>query len=249
MTNRMASLLAVSLLSACVSDDAELGSTEQGLEESSWWTVGPTVVATKSWSSGKTSSLSGWKSIDCSTWSSQGVLRDLRAYKEPSGNADNFIARLDARCAEHTYSCANCPSPVEIQSSYTTLYSGNYRTGSFSLSSTSAVSYGWESTVFFPAGLALRLNSGKDYVKSLSFHAIAGRADWIESNNGYWLANLDYSGTSSIIPEYSDSGSFADLDCGNGRVATGLKLRYDVTNGKIRDLQVQCRDFDFVELY
>jgi len=38
-----------------------------------------------------------------------------------------------------------------------------------------------------------------------------------------------------------DNGDVHRLECGSGWIVTGLKTRSDLSSGKIRDLQIICR--------
>lgn len=232
---------------ACDYGADDLDSMQLPLNEPSFWTVGPAIVATPTWSSGSTKNLSAWKILDCTTkLGGQATLRDLRLYREPSSNLDNFVARLDGRCAELTYACENCPS-VEV-GTYATLYSGNYRPGATLLSAQNA--HPSEHNVDagpFPSGLSLRLDLFAGYVKDLKLFATWGNA--YEPYGTYTLVNYYGGATGWAWGLDGTMDAPTDLRCGYGQVLTGLRLRYDVTNGKIRDVRLQCRSLEFTPLY
>jgi|GEM_PF-2570913 len=235
------------LAGACDQAGAELDSQQYALNEPSFWTVGPSIVTTPTWSSGSTKNLSAWKSLDCTQkLSGQATLRDFRLYREPKSNLDNFVARLDGRCAEMTYECENCPA-VEV-GTYATIYSGNHRPGAWPLSALDAdPSVNGCDAGPYLSGLSLQLDLFRGYVKDVRAYATWGSA--YSPYGTYTLVNYYGGATHWTTGLDGTMDAPTDLRCGTGSVATGIRLRYDVTNGKIRDLQLQCRRLTWTPLY
>lgn len=216
---------------------------------SAWWTIGSTVN-TKEWDSGKTKSLSSWKTLNCTTaYGSQYALTKLGLYREPAANTDNFVARLRGTCSLFTYANGN---------SYTTtlrskdIFSANHRTPEYRTPTVSRLG----STGNYGSGVRMTLDPASTYAKNFSLkykgarkNDISGKIDYFAldgseaiNQDGYTLATISY------IPLWG-MAKMVHLTCAGRAVMTGLELRYDTRKGKIRRLKIHCRPLRYTPLY
>jgi hypothetical protein len=85
----------------------------------------------------------------------------------------------------------------------------------------------------YPTAVSLKVNALDGYVKDM-------RLGW---------DTINATGTAiTHAPTYTGwatgySGTLVNLQCADQEVVTGVQLRYDTTNGKIRRLNVFCRQF------
>ena len=89
------------------------------------WAIGD-VVTRPEWDSGLTTSLSPWKTLDCSTFGPQYTLQEVSVNREPKKNLDNFVARLEGTCHEFTPLCGGGGPSQEVE-----VYASAYREGSW----------------------------------------------------------------------------------------------------------------------
>jgi len=217
-------LVSFTALAGCAVEQADRSEPEPSAQAAA--NALGTTVREVSWSSGKTSDLSAWLTFDCSTYGSSYFLRTLEVFKEPSTNLDNFIARMEGQCAQVTTSGTTSTGDAVI-------FTENHR-GTGERMDTFAKWLGYSSPTGFynvmPEGVDLILNTGNDYVKNLRW--------------GYY-AWSNYAGTYSYA--FSEDGyngfddKYASLMCEEGWIVTGVKLRHDTKNGKIRNFKVLCR--------
>ncbi len=192
------------------------------------WVTGDDVEYIE-WNSGKTTSLSSWKKAFCNTnYGPNSLLTDLRAYREPSANWDNFTARLRATCTEYD----NDDDGDFVQTTDTAtfdVYSGNHRTPGETTAITAAAEY--------PAGVLMENAIGDGYVKTFRVLRVWEQpSGFLGSYNNPWLT-APVPGMPGIPP----IGPLETLLCGDQQVMTGLRLKYDTRNGKIRRLGIYCR--------
>ena len=240
-------ILAVAVLCAGCGielDDEPVDSLEQQATTPSYWqTFTGITPLTVAWSSGATSNLSAWKTLDCGAkYGVRYFLDGVTVYREQSSNLDEFIARMDVMCRNYTFSdFGTGPSGgVKLAS----VYGLKYRTPSYSESvrnasiipSDNSGDYCAQSATSsgpFPMGMKLAIDSGGNYVKNVGLHF-----GCYDTSRGYlFLHDGDMDLT---IPNYS--GNTVHLDCSPGYVSTGVAVRYDTGNGKIRDIKVLCMD-------
>ncbi|MCH9685743.1 MAG: hypothetical protein K0V04_30200 [Deltaproteobacteria bacterium] len=181
------------------------------------------------WDSGKTNSLSSWKKAYCYTNHGPNfLLTDLRAYREPSSNWDNFTARLRATCTEYD----NDSNTDFVQTSDTAtieVYSGNHRTPG----ETTAITVSDE----YPAGVLMENAVGDGYVKTLRILKVSEQSSGFLGSYGNPFLTAAVPGMPNLPPV----GPLRTLACADQQVLTGLRLKYDTRNGKIRRVGIYCR--------
>jgi hypothetical protein len=177
------------------------------------------------WDSGNTSNLSGWEQVTCTvTYGDNYLLRELEAFKEPSLNADDFVARLRATCDEYSDSAGDYTTYLGGDS-VATVFSGNYRTPGTTVSVSEAFGN-------LPAGVSLVVNAN-DYVKDVKMRYVqdpSGGSNWDYNNVHVTAGATGYSGTAVA------------LTCPDSYVLTGVGVRYSTNTGKIRQFRIYCRE-------
>jgi hypothetical protein len=200
-------------------DDSELGVTSDAL-----WTIGPTVT-TVEWDSGSTNNLSAWKSITCtSSYGDDYLLTDLRAYKEPLANLDNFIAKLRGTCSEYTDTNGNYEQ--NGSSSSETVFTANHRTPGTRVS---------VDDDRYPIGVFLVKDWGNNYIKNVSVLSVEDQGGVLGPYANPFATTLAFTNLNHV------TGGDVTLQCGDQKVMTGLKLKHSTNTGKIRRIRIFCR--------
>jgi hypothetical protein len=213
-----AGLFAVGCVGEAPDAEGPVGETSEAM-----WSVSGSATTPTPWDSGKTSNLSAWQSVTCnSTYGSSYLLNGLTAFKEPTSNLDNFIARLDAKCTEYA---TNVPTDTYLPTgtSHTdNVFEGLFRSGASSIEAT-----GTE----YPVGVTIFINAVDGYVKNLQIETASKSGHQITANNG----------TTGWVLDYIHWDDSVGLICPDQNVMTGIGVRYDTTKGKIRQMKVFCR--------
>ncbi|MEM7155453.1 MAG: hypothetical protein AAF799_21565 [Myxococcota bacterium] len=191
------------------------------------WVLGETAV-TEEWDSGKTTSLSSWKRVFCNADHGPNfLLTDLRAYKEPTSNLDNFIARLEGTCTEYE----NIDGDF-LQTSTTAtdeVYSGNHRLPGETIAITDPDEY--------PIGVFFEAGPYDAYIKSFRILKVSEQVGGFLGS----YSSPDWTGWAPLHGSTFWIGPLTQLQCPDQHVMSGLKLKYDTRNGKIRRLRIFCR--------
>ncbi|HRC57900.1 MAG TPA: hypothetical protein PKU97_18360 [Kofleriaceae bacterium] len=224
-------IAAVGAMSAAACTDQTLPLQQQ---DSQLWTLGATSLEF-GWNSGKTANLSNWRELTCySTYGERYLLTSLQVWREPSGNLDNFIARLKARCTEYVPYDGDALEQDDSTEVTNLLYEGEYRSDN----GTTRVSVDRQ----FAGGLLLNLNPvGHDYVRDVMLSRLhkSSVGNFLEEAPWGDQIHMALGNAGAIIP--GSAQNYAYLGCPEQFVVTGLALRYDQSNGKIRNIKIYCR--------
>ncbi|MCA9671641.1 MAG: hypothetical protein KC503_38850 [Myxococcales bacterium] len=221
-------LLAAAMLSACGSELERPANANIRTRRAATWSVSG-VETEREWSSGKTTSLSPWQTRDC--YSDLGSLympAEVKGWRERSGNADNFTARMTVRCSEYKQSYGYLRRTTTVD--WATLYSGAYRStsGSTSLSGSADL----------PIGFRFNRNSGNGYVKD--FELVYGTMIMVPGPLAYVTGYADQSGSGWAL-NFGSASTEHTLICPDQHVMSKLAVRYDTRNGKVRRFKIGCR--------
>ncbi|TNF26572.1 MAG: hypothetical protein EP329_21050 [Deltaproteobacteria bacterium] len=211
-------------------DAAPPGPTAGG----SYWVVGDDVK-TREWNSGKTDRLSGWRSLNCTTYGQQYLLSKLKVWREPQSNLDNFIARMEGECTRYRYTCENCVPDPKVESSR--LFEGEHRGPGYE-PGTMALQYC--DTKRHIRSIWLTLDASNDYVKNIAFtYTCRTKEDWGTVNT-----RSSNPGSDAIPGDAyaKNADHYKELACPEGWVVSAVELRYDTGKSKIRRFKVQCRE-------
>lgn len=191
------------------------------------WTLGSSKVGVE-WNSGKTTSLSSWQTLRCVTDHGPGfLLTGLRAFREPASNWDNFTARLRGSCSRYVNDNGDFIQTGERVTE--DIFAGNHRSPGETTSITNADDYA--------SGMLIETAPGDGYVKTLRLFTVSEQADGT-------LGDYDDPDSTPGVPEinvFPIIGPLHWLECPDQHVVSGLKLKYDTRNGKIRRLRLLCR--------
>jgi hypothetical protein len=171
--------------------------------------------------------LSAWKEVKC--WElapERWVILQAHVFREPVGNADNFIAKLTVDCSTLEY-----PLGVQIPSDVETVEVFH---GEFRKDSKERIYLAGMTGESFAIGLRVRMDLARDYVKSLSLYgaqfqsndSLGSYADPQQGNEGPWSYNI---------------GPSVDLLCPDQKILAGMGVRYDTSKSKIRMIRIHCR--------
>jgi len=184
-----------------------------------------TVATTRTWDSGKTTNLSPFSSVHCpADYGGERLVVKFVGHREPSSNADNFIARLSAICRRYAaddgafpYGVADVPPDDDTK----LLYSGSYKSGAMA----TEVEVGGNGDRI-PVGVRLQVNRN-EYVKDIQ---ILYRLAYPDG-----LFSPQVTGTMTGL-----SGDDEELQCPTNFAMTGVRVRYSTDSGKARVFQIEC---------
>jgi hypothetical protein len=197
-------------------DGEEIAAVEQP------WTVDSNSVDTMDWDSGAINNLSGWEERKCTvTYGGNYLLTDLRVYQEDNGSLDHFVGKLGGTCSDYATMSGN-----QTGSSF----AGNIFTSTNFLAN-GGFPIGIASNRY-PTGLKLQVTAGDSYVKDFQIAFDSRNAASTAITNVHSLT----------APATGYTGTDVDLFCADQKVMTGLQLKYDTSTGKIRHLQIFCRE-------
>ena len=201
------------------------------------WQMGSSINASEVWDSGRNPN-SPVLSLNCITANGpHHLLTGFNGFKEPASNLDRFMARLTIDCVEHIELAGkyvqkpNAPLNTTVLTTFL-----SFRTGSSERPINLANGE-------YPIGL-LVTHTGNDYVKNLQFL-------FVEENGGILTDYTDPGESLDTITDYPSapwivSGPFpqsqgAVLQCASQEVMTGIRIRQNTSNGKIRMVGIDCQ--------
>jgi hypothetical protein len=197
------------------------------------WIIDGTRVRTVEWDSGHSNNLSSWKKATCTnSYGPNYLLTRVRAWREPSANLDNFIAKLTARCTDF-----QVQGGIHLEQTddydWVAVYAGSYRHTSGYTSQLVHLEY--------PIGLRISINPGWDYVKDaqLLFGSAAGNVP------NFHLASYAFPRHTTWVLDNGAHNTTRELLCEDQYVLTGLALKYSTQNGKIRRIKIYCRQMSW----
>ncbi|MEM7157664.1 MAG: hypothetical protein AAF799_32790 [Myxococcota bacterium] len=191
------------------------------------WVLGSNTVNVE-WNSGKTVSLSSWQKLRCVTDHGPGfLLTRLRAFREPASNWDNFTARLRGTCSRYADDDGDFVQTGEHITE--DIFAGNHRSPGQTTSVEAADDY--------PVGVLIETAPGDGYAKTFRLITVSEQADG--SLGDY--DDPDYTPGVPDINVFPIIGPLHWLQCPDQHVVSGLQLKYDTRNAKIRRLRVRCR--------
>jgi hypothetical protein len=177
------------------------------------------------WDSGVTKSLSAWQGVLCSDQvGSERLLVKLEGFREPSLNADNFVARLRATCRNFA---ANDPLPYNVGfpvvDETDLVFTSDHRDTD---SGTSEVIV--DSNANVPVGIRIRVNELAGYLKDFQMLYRVAFTTGLENV----LQNKSYA---MDLP-----GTEHTLTCPTDFALTGVEVRYSTNTGKVRAFRARC---------
>lgn len=179
------------------------------------------------WVSGKTQSLSGWVGVDCANQiGSERLLVKLKGWREPSLNADNFIARLTATCRNYEADNAlhyNVGFPVVDETD--TVFTSDHR--DTDTGSAEVVIGGNGNDV--PVGIRIKANDADGYVKDFQ---LLYRVPFVDG--------LETGAAQSTSYAMGLGGTEHRLECPTDEALTGVQVRYSTNTGKVREIRARC---------
>ncbi|WP_437902041.1 hypothetical protein WME95_25585 [Sorangium sp. So ce327] len=220
---RSAFPLAALFAAGCAVEAADPELMEDAPSLSETWTVS-NAADNERWDSGLNANLSAWEYIHCHIDNGAGfMLTDLSAFQEPLTEPDEFIARMSGVCREFDLLLPNLPRTGAIDAETIFSWPGGFRTGALSTAIPVAN---------YPTGLRLKVDGANTYVKDV-------RINYAPRNAANTALDLAASSHTSYAIGYA--GNNVTLNCPAQQVLTGLDLRYDTVEGKIRVLEIHCR--------
>jgi hypothetical protein len=225
----LALVVAVAPLSGCVDPDGAVADPPVG-EIASAITVtynldDNTPTNNQTYDSGNNSQLSGWEGVLCSAQAgSERLLVELQGVREPSSNADNFIARMRATCREYETDPAlhyNVASPSNDETD--TVFSEDHR---LTDDGATEVEIGGNG-VNVPVGIRARFNDTDNYMKDVRLL--------------YRVSGPNGLGSLQLAPYAMGlTGGEHTMQCPTDYALTGVEVRYSTNNGKVRAIRAKC---------
>ncbi len=189
------------------------------------WIVS-TSATIDTWNSGLNANLSDWESVHCNLDYGDGyMLTGVNVNQENLSDPDAFLARMTGECWEFDLADSALPKTGSFVSIPIFAATG-FRSGVFQLSVTDDN---------YPTGLQLKVNGSGNgtYVKDV-------RIVYAPLNATETALNLAAASHTSWAIGYA--GGTQSLSCPAQHVMTGLALRHDEIEGKIRTLKIHCRE-------
>lgn len=174
--------------------------------------------------SGNTNSLSAWQGVLCSDQpGTERLLVKLQGFREPSGNADNFVARLRATCRNYA---ANDPLPYNV--GFPTIddtdlvFTSDHRADN----GVAEVVIGGNGD-YVPVGIRTKFNNTDNYMKDFQM-----------------LYRVSYSTGLGTLQDTAYAmgltGGEHTLLCPTDYALTGVEVRYSTNKGKVRAIRAKC---------
>lgn len=212
----------VLLAAACASEEVPDG---LATDQVALWDIDESVQDSKIWDSGNSSHLSGWEGVGCTTDHGQDYLiAALDIADEPTGNWDDFVARIEATCREYESNASDDYVSTGNEDD-DLVYSSNNRGNSHY----HFVPYG----AHYAGGVKLKVNTN-DYVKDIELTYVSPVGNELSSttaqNDTGWATGY--------------SGDLVERTCPDQEVVTGIYVRYSTNTGKIRQLKINCRPLE-----
>ncbi|HEX7838146.1 MAG TPA: hypothetical protein VF469_11815 [Kofleriaceae bacterium] len=178
------------------------------------------------WDSGVTKSLSAWQGVLCSDQiGSERLLVKLEGFREPSLNADNFVARLRATCRNYA---ANDPLPYSVGfpvvDETDLVFTSDHRDTD---SGTAEVVIGGNGDDV-PTGIRVKFNDFDGYLKDFQMLYGVAFTTGLESPPQHTSYAMGLSGTEHT------------LQCPTDFALTGVEVRYSTNTGKVRVIRGKC---------
>jgi len=181
--------------------------------------------------------LSGWKDVVCSDNDIAAVVGQIKVFREPAGNADNFIAKLAVECAMISYETdaytMNGTYPaarfeVAHGAEFQEIFHGEFRRDDPETQVFLPIPY-------LPIGLQVRTNFSEDYVKTLALYGVTDQ-------NNDTLGPYSNPKRTPELPAYmARTGPTLDLVCPDQKVLVGVGVKYESNKSKIRLMRIYCR--------
>jgi hypothetical protein len=183
-------------------------------------------AVTRTWDSGKTKNLSSYSYALCpANYGGERLIVKFVGHREPSSNADNFIARLSAICRRYgadqgwvPYGVADNPPDDDTK----LLYSGSYKSGAMA----TEVEVGGNGDNV-PVGVRLQVNRN-EYVKDIRLLYRISTPSGLGSSLQQTVAMTGLSGDQE------------DLQCPANYAMSGVRVKYSTDSGKLRVFQIEC---------
>jgi hypothetical protein len=208
-------------VAGCAVDAADPDLTADAPPLSENWSVGASA-SNQRWDSGLNANLSAWEYIHCNLDYGDGyMLTDFGVYQEDLADPDEFIARMAGTCREFDLPDPALPRTGALVSK--TIFSESFRAGALRVAVPDDN---------YPIGLELKVNNAGTYVKDV-------RILYAPVNGTQDALNLAADSHTSWAIGYA--GRNETLNCPVQQVMTGLDLRHDEVEGKIRVLEIHCR--------
>lgn len=228
----IATLFLATTLLACGGEVGDVDEVDAvGTTTSALWRVSAGAAATnRTWNSGNSNNLSSWQSVDCvgNVGGDNELITSIRAYKEPSSNLDNFVAKLGQTCTNYETLATELYGPDSGTSVNANVFTGpNFRSGVLTSNVPLQVN-----TVATGVRLVVNTNS---YVKDIRVRT----KSW---------SGTTFNTTSSVTRDTATGygGSNVTLDCPTGYVLTGQAVRYSTNTGKIRRYRIHCHELEWL---
>ena len=217
---------------ACGELPATTTSEDTTNTRSALWSIDNTTLDSKSWDGGSDSHLTGWYSVGCiDDYGDDYILGGLKVFKEPSGNLDNFVARLDATCRQYEdFDGVYEPTSVEKSAQ---IFSGNHRTPGQSITVPDGD--------FYAAGMNFFVNNFDGYVKDIQLLYVGKLPDSNALGGVTWTYDVMYESDYAL----GYNGTEIHRQCPDQEVITSVSVRYSTNNGKIRQIKFGCRPLEY----
>ncbi|MEM8485037.1 MAG: hypothetical protein AAF564_05785 [Bacteroidota bacterium] len=200
------------------------------------WILEPTIDTSEIWDTNKDPN-EPVLSLNCvNTFGANHLMTGLAGFKEPATNLDRFMARLIVDCVEHIeFGGKYLHRPIDNQNPTVLTTYLSFRTGS------SEQPIDLESGQL-PIGLAVT-HTNNNYVKNLQFL-------YVTENQGILSDYTDPDYTAETITDYpayprlqlvGTNPHVTFLQCGSQEVMTGIRVRQNSNNGKIRMVGIHCQ--------
>ena len=181
--------------------------------------------------------LSSWKDVICSDNDIAAVVGQIKVFREPPDNADNFIAKLAVECAmisyetnADTFNGAYPAARFEVAhgAEFQEVFHGEFRRDDPETQVFLPIPY-------VPIGFQVRTNFSKDYVKTLALYGVTNQ-------NNDTLGPYGNPERTPELPAYmARTGPTLDLVCPDQKVVVGVGVKYEPSKSKIRLIRIYCR--------
>ncbi len=200
------------------------------------WILEPSIDFSEMWETNKDVN-EPILSLNCvNEFGSNHLMTGLAGFKEPATNLDRFMARLIVDCVEHIeFGGKYLHRPVDEQNPTVLTTYLSFRTGS------SEQPIDLESGQL-PIGLAVT-HTNNNYVKNLQLL-------YVTEDQGILTDYTDPAFTAETITDYpahprlqlvGSQPHISFLQCGSQEVMTGIRVRQNSSNGKIRMVGIHCQ--------
>jgi hypothetical protein len=227
--------------------DAPATAASSGTETTSaaLWDVDENTLVSKEWDSGETSHLSEWKNVSCvSSYGDDYLIGGLTVFHEPSGNWDDFVARLEATCRQ--FSNVLYDDPVfGTQFGYIYLPTGTEHTDTVFSSDhrTPGVTIALPQQDDYASGMNFYVNNADGYVKDIQLLYVE-KLGLLTSLGG--LPTYDYDSMYHTDFALGNGGTWIHRECPDQQVISSVSVRYSTNTGKLRNIKFGCRPLTYL---